>query len=298
MADPNEETKVDFQASFARDFFADDESKMQVELAAATHVGKVRDRNEDHYAVLRRTRSREMLLTNLANGHQYSDEYAYLMLVADGIAGNQFGDLASELALETMLDAESLATSWIMKFKDLDAQQARERVAAYVERIQETLLRYGMSDPDKSKMGTTLTGAYLMPPHVIIAQIGDSRAYLFRGGVLTQITRDQTLAQALVDRGMDRGEVKKFGNVLINSLNAIHEHVVAEVIHVELQAGDRLLLCSDGLSDMVDADSIESILSVCEIDVVCDKLVKSALDGGGRDNITVVVCDLSFETEV
>lgn len=297
MADPNEDTKVDFQASFARDFFADDETALQVELAAATHVGKIRDRNEDHYAVLRRTRSREMLLTNLPSGHQFVDDHAYLMLVADGIAGNQFGDLASELALETMLHAEGLATSWVMKFKDLDAQQARERVAAYVERIQETFLHFGMADPDKSQMGTTLTGAYLIPPHVIFAHIGDSRAYVFRGGILTQITRDQTLAQALLDAGAETDQVKKFGNVLTNSLCAKCDQVDADVMHLEMQAGDRLLLCSDGLSDMVDAVSIESILAEYELETVCDRLVDAALKGGGKDNITVVVCDLSSAKE-
>jgi serine/threonine protein phosphatase PrpC len=208
MTDINEETKADFQTDFGRDFFADDQPVLQVEIAAATHVGKVRERNEDHYAVLRRTRGCEMLLTNLANEQEFTEDHAYVLLVADGVGGSQFGDLASELAIESLLQAARLATSWIMKFKDLDGQECQKRIGAYVDRIQDEFRKHGLMDPAKQHMGTTLTGAYLVPPHAIIAHIGDSRAYLFRDGLLTQVTRDQTLSQAFIDAGVEKERSK------------------------------------------------------------------------------------------
>lgn len=293
MTDINEETKADFQTEFGRDFFADEQPALHVEIAAATHVGKVRERNEDHYAVLRRTRGCEMLLTNLAQDHEFVDDQAYVLLVADGIGGSHFGDLASELAIETLLHAARLATSWVMKFKDLDAQDCRARIEAYVDQIQDAFRQHGLADPDKSQMGTTLTGAYLVPPHAIIAHIGDSRAYLFRDGILTQITRDQTLSQAFVDAGVEKEKVQMFGNVLMNSLGGRRDQVEVEVLHVELKANDQLLLCSDGLSDMVDEDSIAAILVQQKLQPACDSLVGLALDAGGKDNITVIASSLS-----
>ena len=293
MTDINEETKADFQTEFGRDFFADDTPGLNVKVAAASHVGKVRRRNEDHYAVLRRRRGCEMMLSNLAKNYEYSDDLAYVLLVADGVGGYQFGDLASELAIETLLHAARLATSWVMKFKDLDAQDCRQRIEAYVDQIQDAFRRYAVMDPETTQMGTTLTGAYLVPPHAIIVNIGDSRAYLFRDGVLSQVTRDQTLSQAFIDAGAEKQKVQMFGNVLMNSLGGSRDQVDVEVQHLELQAGDQLLLCSDGLSDMVDDEAIASILSKQKLQSSCDELVEAALEAGGKDNITVIVCALA-----
>ena len=234
-----------------------------------------------------------MLLTNLANEYEFTEDHAYVLLVADGVGGSQFGDLASELAIESLLQAARVATSWIMKFKDLDGQECQKRIGAYVDRIQDEFRKHGLMDPEKQHMGTTLTGAYLVPPHAIIAHIGDSRAYLFRDGMLTQVTRDQTLSQAFIDAGVEKEKVKMFGNVLMNSLGGRREEVDVEVLHLKLEAGDQLLLCSDGLSDLVDEESIVSVLSKQKLQPACDKLVESALDAGGNDNITVVACELS-----
>ncbi len=294
MASTNEKTDTYKPAGFSRDFFAADEPSLNVEMVAATHPGKVRERNEDHYAVIRRTRSCEMLLTNLpADDVAFVDDRAYGILVADGVGGAKFGDFASQLVLETIFQSASLATNWLMKFKSLDAQEVQQRIDAYVSRIREAFREHTEVDPEKRVMGTTLTAAYLLPPHAIIAHIGDSRAYLARGGILTQITRDHTLAQAFIDAGANQEDVYKCRHILINSLDGIREEVVAEIMHVELVAGDRLLLCTDGLSDLVDAAQIASILSSNDLQTACNKLIESALDEGGKDNITVVLCDLS-----
>ena len=182
-----------------------------------------------------------------------------------------------------------------MKFQDFNAQEMRQRVDAYVSRIQDEFHRHARLDPDKSQMGTTLTGAYLLPPHAIISHVGDSRAYIRRRGKLKQVTSDHTLAQSLVDRGALPEDAKAFGNVLVNSIDAVRDHIEADVVHLELKSRDRLLLCSDGLSDMVPEEQICSLLEVEGLRECCDGLVNAALENGGRDNITVVLCELNEE---
>lgn len=297
MADPKAETKVDFHGAFSRDFFADDEKGFDIEFAAATHVGKVRRRNEDHYAIIRRTRTCEMLHSNLPDDSvAFVEDHAFGVIVADGIGGAEFGDFASQLAVETVLQSAGLATSWLMRFKDLEAQEVRKRVVAYVDRIQDEFRKIYQISPGTKKMGTTLTAAYLMPPHVITANIGDSRAYLLRTNQLVQVTHDQTLAQTLIDAGAKKDDVRKFGNVLMNSLGASREEVDVDIIHIEMRAGDRLLLCTDGLSDLVDEAAISTTLLTNEVGVACGKLVDLALEAGGKDNITVIVCGISDST--
>ena len=109
---------------------------------------------------------------------------------------------------------------------------------------------------------------------------------------MKQITRDQTLAQDMVEMGAAPEDVKRFGNLLTNSLGGEKDHVRAEVVHAELQAGDRLLLCTDGLNKMVDDQAIAEILETGELQRACDQLVQSALERGGKDNITVVLGEL------
>jgi PPM family protein phosphatase len=296
MADVEDETKEQRGASFADNFFAKDESGFSVEIVAATHVGKVRQRNEDHFAVIRRTRRCELLLSNLQeDAVNLVDGHAYGLLVADGVGGARHGDFASHLVLEATLHAADQASSWVMKFKDFNAQEMRQRVDAYVSKIQDEFHRHAKIDPDKSQMGTTLTGAYLLPPHAIISHIGDSRAYIQRQGKLKQVTRDHTLAQSLVDRGTAPQDAKAFANVLVNSIDAVRDHIEADVVHLEMETRDRLLLCSDGLSDMVPEEQICDILKSEGLKECCDGLVKAALENGGRDNITVVLCELTEE---
>ena len=158
MSNPEEDT-IEWAVlkTFADHFFAPDQPRFDVGLAAATHTGKVRTRNEDHYAVIRRTRSCEILLTNLQRDETaFPEDRAYCLVVADGIGGAAFGEVASQLALNTMLELTGRATSWVMKFTDLDAQELRQRVDAYVGQIQKKFREYSQDDPRLRGMGTTL----------------------------------------------------------------------------------------------------------------------------------------------
>ena len=146
------------EQAFSEHFFACYEPQLELRPAAATHVGKVRHRNEDHHAVIRHTRSREVLFTNLPKEDlAFLEDEAYGMVVADGIGGAARGDLASRLALRTMFELAGRATSWVMKITDLDAQEIHQRVEAYVSEIQRTLRSYSDGDPELAEMGTTWT---------------------------------------------------------------------------------------------------------------------------------------------
>ena len=146
-----------------------------------------------------------------------------------------------------------------------------------------------------------MTAAYSLGDDLFITQVGDSRAYLFRGGKLQLLTRDQTMAQLLADRGqISQQEVARhrLRNVLTSALGGSQKEVRVEIQRWKLIDGDRLLLCTDGLTDMMDDASIAEVLSrETRSDEACRKLVEGALANGGRDNITVVLAGYSIPAD-
>jgi PPM family protein phosphatase len=276
---------------FADKFFAPAGSPLFYSFGAASHAGKVRPNNEDHFAVVERRRSSELLLSNLdTECRALADDSVYCAVVADGMGGERFGEFASRLALETMFHLARNATSWVMKFTDFEAQQIRQRVKAYVQEIQKGLKRYVEADPALAGMGTTWTSALCLGRDVLVVHLGDSRCYTLRQQELRQITHDETVAQAFVDAGKDAVDVKQFRHLLLNHFGGDKQEVTAQIHHVRLEAGDRLLLCTDGLTDMVGDDEISQILQqISSPQAASDNLVARALDHGGKDNVTAVV---------
>lgn len=276
-------------------FFDSSTPRLQFQFGAATHPGNVRPNNEDHFAVMKRRRTSELLLTNLVPDNLVlADDSDFVMVVADGMGGAQFGEFASQMALQRMFELAQQATSWVMKFTNLDDLQIRERVNAYVKEIQATLQEFVEADPALAGMGTTWTLAHLLPSDALIVHIGDSRAYLMHDGELHQVTHDETMAQALIDGGMDPNRVKKFRHMLLNSLGGEGDNVTAQIHHVQMDPGDQLLLCTDGLNDMVGDEEIANILKQTSASqAVCDRLVAAALERGGKDNVTVVLAAAS-----
>lgn len=279
--------------SFADDFFAA-RVPWTVRIGAGSDVGKRRRSNEDHYLVVRRNRGRQILSTNLPMPPTaFPEEYTFLLVVADGVGGEAFGEFASQLALETALELAGNATSWVMRFTHLDAVQMRARIDAYAEQMQATLRKYIEAYPRLQGMATTWTSAYVVPPQAIVAHVGDSRAYLFRCDRLQQITRDDTVAQELADAGVPTEAVAQFTHVLTHSLGGESTQVDMKIYPCPLQPGDRLLLCTDGLSGYVSEAAMCDVLRRdSDPQSACDTLIQCALEQGGKDNVTVIVCDL------
>lgn len=276
---------------FADKFFAPPQQQLRYRFGAQSHAGKVRENNEDHFVVVERLRSSKLLLTNLdRRADTLGEEITYAAVVADGMGGERFGEFASRLALETMFDLAEKATSWVMKFTDFEAQQIRQRVKAYVQGIQSALQEYTRADPSLAGMGTTWTSALCLGPDVLVVHLGDSRAYTLRQEELRQITHDETVAQAFIDAGKEPQTVRQFRHLLLNNFGGDKSTVSAQIHHLRLTEGDRLLLCTDGLTDMLTDDEISQILQTVEdSQQAADTLVERAIDAGGKDNVTVVV---------
>jgi serine/threonine protein phosphatase PrpC len=274
--------------------FAPRAQPVEVDFGALSHVGKVRKNNEDHYLVARRRRSMSVLESNLPEGYlPDSVDDAYVMFVADGLGGEASGELASMLALRTAWDLSLSEIKWTLKLGEREVEEAREKVDLYFRLIDRALIQEGRAKPQTTGMGTTLTLVYTVGSNAFVCHVGDSRVYLYRGGALRQVTRDHTVAQRLVDAGVvTPGAIaaSSFRNMLTNCIGCSKEGVDVDVSHIRLEDGDRLLLCSDGLTDMVKEDSISEVLNAyVDLQDTAQALVDRALDKGGKDNVTVVL---------
>jgi serine/threonine protein phosphatase PrpC len=279
------------QLSFEDTFFAEDDVELALTFGAGSHVGLVRSRNEDQFAILRFLRLTEIITAGVAlQDLAGPSSSSHSLVVADGMGGRNAGDQASRLAIATMVHLAGQASSWVMRLVDANAQQITQRVNAYANRLHAILQQTAADDPALRGMGTTWTSAHLMGSQCVISQIGDSRAYLLRAGRLLQITRDQTMEQTLIDAGVDPAQAARYQHVLVNSLGTELESVFVALHHLPLEPGDQLLLCTDGLTNMVSDTVIAAELTRQPTpQAACDQLIELALAAGGRDNITVVV---------
>lgn len=266
--------------------------EMLVKYGAATHPGRVRSRNEDHYAIVRRRRWREILATNVPVDEVASPEdEAYALIVADGVRGEGFGDLASQLAVRAGWEAGGRAASWLMKLEGVDSQEILRRVRAAAKAIQQAFETHCQEHPRSSGMATTWTCAYIVDWDVIVAHVGDSRAYHCHAGGARQITLDHTLAEELRRSGASPDDSDRYRSVLTRAFGGlVSDDVVPDVHEVRLAAGDGILVCSDGLTNMVsDAEIARVVLGHADPQPACDALVKLALERGAPDNVTVVL---------
>jgi protein phosphatase len=275
-------------------------SLVEVDLAAHSDVGAVRPKNEDQYLAVRAERKLDNVLSSLptdALPHSYS-ETAYGMCVADGIGGMPAGGLASILALRKMIDLIVTTPDWIMRMNPRKAAIVKRRLIDRFHQIDTALRERGERDPRLSGMGTTLTVAMSFSDDLFVANLGDSRAYLLRGSELRQLTRDHTLAQAMIDAGVATESdetVNKMRRVLTAAVGSTAPPTDPDVQRLKLQHGDQLLLATDGLTDYVDAETIASILrDAASADEVCRALIDKALASGSKDNITVLVARYRF----
>jgi len=237
----------------------------------------------------------ENISTNLDCGTVQTnyDLTGYGLLVADGLGGRIGGEVASRTALTKLIELIIETPDWIMGFEDHDKVEAvLERMTERFFRIDETLKQQADEDPSLSGMGTTLTAAATLGDDIIIGHIGDSRAYLYRGNVLKQLTRDHTVAQELIDAGLSGADpaARSMRHVLTAALGVLGTRTKPEVKRIQLRPHDQILLCTDGLTAMVDDTTIASALDTAQsASAACSDLVSLSLAAGGRDNVTVVV---------
>jgi protein phosphatase len=269
-------------------------SRVVVDLAAASDRGLVRENNQDHYLVVRLSRSMQTLLTNLLEERSPPvDEVGYGFVVADGVGGLIGGKVASEMAIRTLINLALNDPDWVFGISAHDTQRRLERMAKRWERVQAAIRTRGVQEPALGQMGTTMIAAVSLGTRLVIGHVGDSRLYVFRQGHLLQLTRDHTLAQMMVDLGQltrEEAATDPRRNILMGSFSAAGDTYPGEFQQATLTDGDQLLLCTDGLTDMVDNETIGSVLSrAASSNEACRSLLAAALKSGGKDNVTIVV---------
>jgi protein phosphatase len=266
----------------------------EIDAHGVTHPGKVRKDNQDHFLLGSLRKQLVVRLSSFAEADGLvtdTERLASLAMVADGVGGAARGETASRVALAgvTRYVTRSMRCYYGAA---LDGDQ--ELHAALQEGARQChaeLLRRGQADPDYSGMATTLTLYLGVWPRAYLLQVGDSRCYLLRNGELTQITRDQTMAQEMVDLGVMKAEdaaATRLAHTLTSAIGG--SQTDPTVSQFDMTWGHVLLLCSDGLTRHVSDERIRDVLrSMTSAKQACETLLQDALDGGGSDNVTVVV---------
>jgi protein phosphatase len=290
---------------------------MHFKLTAAdkSDVGKQREQNEDK--AYKRIES-------------LNDGDRGLFIVADGMGGYKAGEIASQLAVETIsrgLDSffkplpDQPTIKLSIRNQDPDEtvvqnpgpaadakrtrklsetsmnEAAEEQLKAAIQQANKAILRYGEQKPSAHGLGSTVTAVLIQNDHAFIANVGDSRTYLLRGNVLQPVTKDHSLVQKLVEANQIAPEdvyTHPQRNLIYRSLGAGHKNIEVDVFQETVQPGDTFLLCSDGLWEMVRHQELQKVLSEQRSpQKICDMLIDMANNHGGEDNITAIVVHIS-----
>jgi len=257
-----------------------------VRYAGRTAVGQVREHNEDN-----------LVIANLSSGQirprdqSLEDDIGdrgMLFSVCDGMGGAAAGEVASQMAVDILVEA--MRRGSVPKNRDALAR----RLVQAIEEAGRRIFQSAQKERSRRGMGTTTTAAVLIDKVLFLGEVGDSRGYLLRDGQMKQITKDQSLVNQLIEAGHlteDEAEAFEHSNIILQALGTA-ESVNVDLTFVELRKGDRLLLCSDGLSGLVHSDSLRTTLhEVKDPTECCGKLIELAEAGGGHDNITCIVAD-------
>jgi protein phosphatase len=266
----------------------------EIDVHGVSHPGKVRTDNQDHFLICSLRKQVQIRCTSLPDTeHLLADpeRLAFVAMVADGVGGGAKGGEASRIALEAV-------TQYVSQSMQCYYAADRADDAAFIEALQDAalqchqeLLRRGDENPDFRGMATTLTLYLGVWPRAYLLQVGDSRCYFLRGGELTQITRDQTMAQELIDLGVltrTDASTSRLAHSLSSSLGGRQTEPV--VTRFDMNWSTVVLLCSDGLTKHVSDERIRDCLrTMTSARQACEDLLQEALDAGGTDNISIIV---------
>ena len=266
------------------------------DIFGLTDTGKVRKENEDQFLIGGIHKALDISHTSLAERDQarlLGGKLGALFVVADGVGGAAAGAQASGLDVDALISYITFTMPCFFHFaEDIGGDVLKEMSIAF-QQSHEKVLAEAAAEGGQEGMATTLTMAYVLWPRAFIVQVGDSRLYLQRDGWLDQITRDQTMAEDLVDQGIlkpELAEKSRWSNVLSSAVGGRNPTIDPVLYDLGLTQDDVLLLCSDGLTKHVSDPEISEILTAsASAEEACKSLVQAALDGGGTDNVTVVV---------
>jgi protein phosphatase len=269
-------------------------SIVKVEFGACSHPGHRRAINDDHYLMVRFRRGQDLIATSLPTGSvpERFEEYGYGMVVADGMGGLG-SEAASRLAVSTLAHLVLHFARWNVRVDEKIAWEFRERAERFYREVDETVTEAAQTHPAFAGMGTTLTACYSGGDDVFIVHVGHSRAYLYRRGLLSRVTRDQTIAQRQAETGRSSPTElasADLRHVLTDAIGGLAGEPYIAIDSFHLYDGDLLMLCTNGLTDLVGDEEIANVLQKpTGAQDRCQALVDLALNAGGADNVTVLL---------
>jgi PPM family protein phosphatase len=269
-------------------------SSLAVEIGAASVCGTGRAFNTDHFLAIRIGRLQETLVTSLtaADLPPRFEEYGYALVVADGLGEQAAAARASRIALSALARIAIQHGRWNVRLDPETALSIASQSELFIKRANDAVLRASWEDVHLADMATSLTGLYICEGDLFFAHVGHSRAFLFRSGVLARLTTDHTLERRRAGPSSLNGAKTDAGHIVTRSIGRRGAGPEPDIEHITLASGDRLLLCTNGLTDVVPEERIADVLALQrrpEDD--CRRLVELAQAAGGADDVTVLVAD-------
>lgn len=269
----------------------------------ASDIGRKRPTNEDHFLISDVCKSVRIHQTSLGLDHQtqlFGNSQGKLLMVADGMGGHESGERASQLVLDTVVDYVLNKLDWVLQGAPQTEEYFIKQLKDSLDSCQQRIEKESANVPTNRKMGSTLTLVYVVWPRAFVIHVGDSRCYLLRDNELKQLTRDHTLAQ-LYQEGI-KGQTSspqldlaqpiehRMNHVLWNAIGGGSDRPKPDAMLIDLEIGDALLLCTDGLPNAVSTKKIHELLASRQSSsLICSQLIAEANELGGEDNITAIV---------
>jgi protein phosphatase len=271
-------------------------SAVSLLVAASSMCGRLRPQNTDHYLAIRLGRMQETILSSLtpADLPPRFEEFGYALIVADGLGDGGSGARASRVALSALAHLAIRYSRWNVRVDADSISEITEQGAFLYRRVHDAIVEASRADPRLADMATSLTAMYIAGADLFFANIGHSKAFLFRDGGLFQLTTDHTLGQQRLEavNATAVGDTKRDFTHVVTKLVGGGVDLDAAIEHVDLLTGDRLVLCTNGLTDVVSLHDIAGMLSLQrrpEDD--CQRLIELATAACGADDMTVIVAD-------
>jgi serine/threonine protein phosphatase PrpC len=302
MMNDDEELSAAWRAEIGKpvdiDVFEPASANIQVDIAGASDCGRVLPHNADHYLALRLTRSQQTIMSSLAAADLPApfQEYAYALVVADGLGEEPAAARASRVAISALAHMALRYGKWNIRIDPEVAADVIDQGEFFYREVNDAVRRARGADFQLDDMSTSLTVAYIAGLDLFFAHVGHSKAFLFRNGHLIQLTADHTL------RAQHPTELKAIR--IPDESRVDQEHIVTETIggraggpnvdieHVQLFSNDRVLLCTDGLTDALGEEQIADVLALRRHpEQDCKRLIELAYFAGAPDNVTVVLAD-------
>jgi serine/threonine protein phosphatase PrpC len=267
---------------------------LDVRSFGLSHAGRVRNNNEDVFVVGELARTLIVRHTNVPQPDEtHSRHRGHVFLVADGVGGHEAGEVASRLSTATVEEFLLNTFRRVVAAPAGDGSSALAELQACLRDADARLFAEAGQHPEWRGMGTTLTMAIVNGRRLFVAHAGDSRCYLWSDGRLRQLTADHTFAAEMVRRGLisrSQQDHHPWRHVVTNLLGGTEHGVRAEVHLLDLHHGDVLLLCTDGLTEMIEDEAVAAVLATeADPEAACRRLIDEANRNGGRDNVTVIV---------